>query len=173
VSEADLQRVQPGQAAVVTLDAFPGLELKGRVARVGTLARTDPERPFEEKRFDVTVDLDPSTADLRPEMTARVEILAGEKRDVLLVPVNAVFDHEGLPVCHVVRRFRTETRQVALGDSNGLYVEVRGGLEDGERVALTDIGTGDVVRAPEAPRGKSLMDELRRGGDPGSPLAPR
>src|SRR4029077_2966198 len=36
VSEAEVHRVKPGQPAKVSVEAFPGLKLTGKVARVGT-----------------------------------------------------------------------------------------------------------------------------------------
>lgn len=171
VNEADVHRVQPGQPATITLDAFPGLRLAGRVVRVGTLARGSADRALDEKRFDLVVEIDPTGADLRPEMTARVDILVGERGRVLLVPVNAVFEHQGVPVCHVLRPFRVETRQVDLGESNGLYAEVLAGLREGERVALTDVASGPGVRPAAGSESGSLMNRLR-GGSESTPLGP-
>src|SRR5262249_19054870 len=125
VPETDVHRLSPGQPADVRLDAYPAVRLSGKVTRVGTLARVSAERPFEEKRFDLIVELDASEADLRPEMTARVDVLVGERKDVLLVPVNAVFERQGLTVCHVLHALRVETRQVELGEADDAAVEVR------------------------------------------------
>ena len=101
--EADLSSRQPGSARVITLEAYPGLELTGRVLTVGTVARVSPDRPCEGKRFDVVVDIDPNRADLRPEMTASVQIEIAQRADALLIPVNAIFDQDGLRVVHVVK----------------------------------------------------------------------
>jgi multidrug efflux pump subunit AcrA (membrane-fusion protein) len=139
VREADMHRVKPGQPAVIRLDAFPDARFPGRVARVGTLARSTSPQPFEGKRFDMIVEVDPTEAELRPEMTARVEVLVGEREDVLLVPVNAVFERNGELVCHVLGSFGAETRHVELGDSDGLVVEVVAGLSEGDQVSLTDV----------------------------------
>jgi len=140
VSEADMHRVRPSQPATIRVEAFPDRRLKGTVARVGTLARASADRPFEDKRFDLIIDLDATTADLRPEMTARADIVVGAKSDVLLVPVNAVFEQQGAMVCHVVRPLGIETRNVELGESNDTMVEVVSGLADGDQVTLTDPG---------------------------------
>jgi multidrug efflux pump subunit AcrA (membrane-fusion protein) len=137
-SEADVHRVQPGQAATVRLEAFPALRLTGKVTRVGTLARSSVDRPFDEKRFDLIVELDESNADLRPEMTARADIVLGDRPGVLLVPVNAVFERQGVLVCHVLGASGLETRQVQLGESSDVDVEVVAGLREGERVSITD-----------------------------------
>jgi HlyD family secretion protein len=147
VSEAEVHRVQPGQRAAIRVEAFPDLRLAGKVTRVGTLARASVDRPFEEKRFDLAVELDPTQAELRPEMTARADIVVGTRTDVLLVPVNAVFEQQGTTVCHLVNRFGIETRQVELGESDGLVVEVVAGLREGDRVMLIDSGRGGTPAA--------------------------
>ena len=134
--EADLYRVSPGQPAVITLEAYPGLELTGRVLTVGTVARVSPDRPLEGKRFDVVVDIDPNRADLRPEMTASVQIEIAQRADALLIPVNAIFDQDGLRMAHVVSARGTETRRIVLGESNDVQVEVLQGLKEGERLQL-------------------------------------
>lgn len=151
VRETDVHWVKAGQRTTVGLDAFPGLRLSGRVVAVGTLAKVSVERPFEDKRFDLIVELDKSDAELKPEMTARLEIVVDERPNVLLVPVNAVFDRDGQAVAHVVSRWGIQTRQLKLGASNELYAEVLDGVREGERVALTDIEeSADVPAPPEA-----------------------
>ena len=136
VPERSVHRVQPGQPVAVRVEAFPALLLSGHVATIGTLARTTFEQRNEGKRFDVTVELDPADAELRPEMTVRVDILVGERRDVLQVPVNAVFHDDGLTVVRVLRGKRLESRQVELGEQNQRFVEVMAGVAEGERVML-------------------------------------
>ena len=169
-SEADVHRVHPGQMADVRLEAFPDVRLTGRVTRVGTLARASADHPFDDKRFNLVVELDETNAELRPEMTARADILLGDRPGVLLVPVNAVFDRQGVTVCHVVGRSGVETRQVQLGESSDLDVEVVAGLREGDRVAITDAvaagtASGTVVPAPGF--------RSRTGSGSGSALSPR
>lgn len=151
VSEADVQRVRPGQPATVVLEAFRDRRVTGHVTRVGTLARVSADRPFEDKRFDLIVELDSNDADLRPEMTARVDILVGERSDVLLVPLNAIFERAGLPVAHVIRRFGTDTRRVRLGETGETQAEVVEGLAEGDRVALLDAPDSNVPAAAAPP----------------------
>ncbi len=139
VDESSVHKVRPGQAVTILPDAFPGLRLSGKVTRVGTLARSSIERPFDDKRFDLIVDVDGSHPELRPEMTARVDVVVSERPNVLLLPVNAVFEVDGVQVAHVVRAFRTETRQIELGESNEFAVEVLAGLKEGDRVTLLDV----------------------------------
>ena len=122
--------------ATIRLDAYPDLILSGKVSRVGTLARSSIDRPFEEKRFDLIVEVDPSDHELKPEMSARVDIIAGERVNALLLPVNAVFERDGMFVAYVVKLFGVEIRPVGVGESNELEVEIQQGLREGERVTL-------------------------------------
>jgi HlyD family secretion protein len=173
VSEADVHRLQAGMRATVFLEAFPGLRLTGQVTRVGTLARTSVERPLDDKRFDLIVELDPARNDLRPEMTARADVSLGERSNVLLIPVNAVFERDSVTVAHVLRPLGAETRAIQLGESDDAVVEVVAGLEEGERVALTDI-TGTPVSSSAPDRAPAALKSM---GPPdskgGAALQPR
>ena len=148
VRETDLHRVRPGQPATVRLDAFPDLQLAGRVLSLGALARASATRPFEEKRFDLVVEVETATAELRPEMTARIDIVVAERRNVLLVPVNAVFERADHLVANVVTRWSIKPSPVELGVTGDLFAEVLGGLTAGDRVALLDTPASGI--SPEA-----------------------
>ena len=145
VSEAEVHRVKEGQVAEIRVEAFPDLKLTGKVTRVGTLAATSPARPFDDKRFDLVITLDPTTAELRPEMSIRADVVVGTRINVLMVPVTAIFNHQGMRVARVVTATGIDTRPVDLGESNDRMVEIVAGLNEGERVSLT---------APEAPSGQ-------------------
>ena len=136
VTEAEVHRVRPGQAASVRVEAFPDLRLSGKVARVGTLASVSVERPMDEKRFEIVIELDASEDELRPEMTARADILVSRREDVLLVPVTAVTETDGVTSVAVLGVGGVSTRRVQLGESNGQMVEVQAGLRERERVVL-------------------------------------
>jgi multidrug efflux pump subunit AcrA (membrane-fusion protein) len=166
VTEADVHRVRPGLEAVVRLEAFPGMRFPGQVTVIGTLARSSIDRTFDDKRFDVVVALEPTTADLRPEMTARADILLGDRPDALLVPVNAVFDHDGQFVAHVVGRFGVDTRPVELGETDDDVVEILSGLAEGDRVSLSDVAVSQPVGQAPAPSGPDPAGQARpvKGG---------
>jgi multidrug efflux pump subunit AcrA (membrane-fusion protein) len=140
VSEAEVHRVKAGQAATLRVEAFPDLKLTGKVTRVGALASTSAARPFDDKRFDLIITLDPTTAELRPEMTIRADVIVGEKKDVLLVPVTAIFNKDGRHVAYVDGLTGPETRTVEIGESNDQMVEVLSGLQEGDRVGLSEPG---------------------------------
>jgi multidrug resistance efflux pump len=146
VSEAEVHRVQAGQVAEIRVEAFPDLRLTGTVSRVGTLATSSATRPFDDKRFDLIITLDPTDAELRPEMSIRADVIVGTRRDVVMVPVTAVFNKQGTRVAYVVTATGTEVRPLEIGESNDRMVEIVAGLREGERVSLL---------SPDAPAGAS------------------
>ena len=103
-------------------------------------------------------------------MTARADIRLGDRPGVLLVPVNAVFDRQGVTVCHVVGRSSVDTRQVELGESSDLDVEVVAGLSEGDRVAITDVVAAGAASGTVAP---AAGFKSRTIGGSGSALSPR
>jgi hypothetical protein len=155
VGEADVHRVDVGQAVNVVLEALRDKKFTGKVTRIGTVARSSSDRPLEDKRFDLVVEIDQPDTQLKPEMTARVDVQIGERRGVLVIPPNAVFEQQGVPAVHVVRAFDLQTRMVQLGESTGTAVEVVAGLQEGERVLLTDVPRAPALTgiggAPAAP----------------------
>ena len=155
VPERSVHRVRPGQPVTVLLEAFPDLRLSGQVMSIGILARTTRNGMAETKRFDVAVEMDPATAELRPEMTARVDIRVGERRDVVRLPVSALFERDGLTLVNVHRGSRVETTQVEVGEQNPRFVEVLAGVAEGERVMLVGEPVGD--DDPPQNRGTSLL----------------
>ncbi len=172
VSEAEVRRVKPGQTATIHVEAFPDLKLTGTVSRVGALATTSINRPFEEKRFELIVNLDQAPPELRPEMTARADIIVGSKSNILIAPVTALFDQQGRSVAYVIGSSGLEARVVEPGESNDQLVEIVSGLREGERVSLTRPASAPL--APASARSESDR-ELRRGKHlaPLAPLAPR
>ncbi len=70
LNETDVVRVQKGDAATVTFDALPGLELPGKVVSVGAYGKNH----LGEITYTVVIQLDKADAKLRWNMTAMVKI---------------------------------------------------------------------------------------------------
>jgi HlyD family secretion protein len=165
VSESEVHRVSAGQAADIHVEAFPGMTLTGKVTRVGTLATASANRPFDDKRFDLVIAVDPTTAELRPEMSVRADVVVGSRTDVLMVPVTAVFNNQGTRVVYVIGSSGPEARRVDLGESNDRMVEIVAGLREGERVSLSP--------PPAASGGPAAADSGAAAPARGNALQPR
>jgi len=68
-------------------------------------------------------------------MQANVRIDAGESVTAMMVPKEAVLDHEGKKIVYVLLTGEEfERREVTLGDEYGDHIAVLAGLKAGERV---------------------------------------
>ncbi|HID76570.1 MAG TPA: efflux RND transporter periplasmic adaptor subunit [Planctomycetaceae bacterium] len=133
VDEVDIGKVQVGQRAVFTVDAFPATEFQGTVSAIY------PKAVIQDNvvNYDVVVDIQtPHRELLRPEMTASVSIFLEKRKGVLAVPASAVQRRRGKNVVYVVADGRAEPREIKVGWRDGRWIEVAAGLEEGETVLL-------------------------------------
>jgi HlyD family secretion protein len=82
VNEADIGRIQPGQAVTFTVDAYPGEVFKGEVGKV----RLNATMTQNVVTYTVEIVTDNSNGKLLPYLTANVTFIVGERKNVLLVP---------------------------------------------------------------------------------------
>jgi HlyD family secretion protein len=82
VDETDIGKIQVGQRATVTVDAYPNRPFEGTVLKIEPQAITEQNVTM----FPVQVRIDNRAGLLRPGMNAEVEIHVGEREDVLAVP---------------------------------------------------------------------------------------
>jgi len=150
VSESEVRRVRPGQETTIYVEAFPALPLKGKVTRVGTLARPAPDRSFDDRRFDVQIELATVSPELRPEMSARADIIVAHRPDALLVPVTAVFESGQEFVVYVDGASGPEPQLVEIGETDGTSAELLSGVSDGQQLLLVE--PSSIRRSNSAPR---------------------
>jgi multidrug efflux pump subunit AcrA (membrane-fusion protein) len=133
VDEVDIGKVQVGQEARFTVDAFPGREFRGRVTAIY------PNAVIQDNvvNYDVVITiLDEHQGLLRPEMTASVTILLEQKSGVLAIPAKAVKREQGKNVVYLARDGRPEMREITVGWKDGQWIEVLGGLEEDQTIFL-------------------------------------
>ncbi len=86
VDETDIGKIQVGQRATVTVDAFPNRPFEGSVLKIEPQAQTEQNVTM----FPVLVRIDNRAGLLRPGMNSEVEIHVGQREDVLAVPNSAL-----------------------------------------------------------------------------------
>jgi RND family efflux transporter MFP subunit len=138
IHEAMIKKVKPGMKATIKIDAYHNADLHGTVKSVATMANQDGwfDRFVKEYETIVTIDDLPLEAGLKPGFTGDTKILVNELTDVLVVPVQAVAERENKHYCYVVGPRGIESRDVVVGENNEKFVEVKEGLEEGEKVTL-------------------------------------
>lgn len=132
INEKDLAKVRKGQAAIVSVGAFPDLKLKGRITYIADLVNEAT------RTVKARIEVANSGRKLKPEMFATVELaLSSDAPPVLAVPEDALQELEGKKVLFVTENgTEFEPRKVELGRAAGGLTEVLSGLKEGERYAV-------------------------------------
>ena len=130
--ERNLSKVEPGHPVAVEVDAWPGERFAGSIEKVGETV--DPAT----RRIQVRCRVPNPERKLKPEMYARVTLLADENQRAVRVPNNAIVT-EGI-YSHVfveksVGVFERRRLNLRLQDRNFSYVA--SGLKAGERVVTS------------------------------------
>ena len=128
IVEKDLKQIAVADMARVEVDAFPGEDFMGRIARVSPVL--DPST----RTAPIEVEISNPQYRLKPGMYARVGIITESRPNALVVPTNAVVDVNG-------------TRGVYLSVNNvATFHPVKIGIEGNERTEILDgVAAGDRI----------------------------
>ncbi|MEY2796046.1 MAG: hypothetical protein RIR10_1762 [Planctomycetota bacterium] len=139
VSEALSGRIKPAQTVTVYSDALPNQPVSGSVTTVSVLAASGGWRDPNRREYTVktALEADPSMG-LKPAMRCKAEILLGRVEDAINVPVQAIFRQGPVAFVYVQDGAGFAQRQVELGRASELLIEVRKGIEAGDKVLLRE-----------------------------------
>ncbi len=133
VDETDIGKVKPGQKATFVVDAYPNKVFEGVVKTIypGAIVRNNVV--FYDTQIEIKT---PYVGLLKPEMTADVTIIAGEK-EALYIPASAVkVGMDGKSYVMVKENGKWVKRVIETGWESEGRVEVVKGLKEGEVVAI-------------------------------------
>jgi cobalt-zinc-cadmium efflux system membrane fusion protein len=130
VPEGDLGQIAKGVPVDVTLAAYPGEILHGKVQFVDAVLAADT------RRDRVRIAFANPGAKLKPNMFATATFLLPQPRQVF-VPLSAILmNNDSTTVLVEVAPWAFERRQVELGLDEGSDVRILKGLQPGERVVI-------------------------------------
>lgn len=133
VHETKVEQLRLGMRAKIRI---LGRELLGAVSSIANQPEPTSFFSASVKEYATIVRIDGEPAGLRPGMTAEVEILIADLKDVLTLPVAAVVEQRGKFYCWVATADKPERRSLVLGLNNDRFVEVQDGIVAGEQVLL-------------------------------------
>lgn len=139
VNESYINRVTAGQPVMAVLDAYPDWQIPARV--ITTVPTADRQKATVLVRIGFN-QLDPR---ILPDLGVKVTFLreadaavAADTKPVMLVPRAAVTAEGTQSYVFVVDATgAVDRRAISVGDSDGERVEVRAGLNSGERVVIS------------------------------------
>jgi HlyD family secretion protein len=133
IPEVDINQIQTGQIARINFDAIQNRTYSGKVvevARVGTATQGGVD-------FAVSIELLDQDEQVRPGMTAGVNIVVNQLDDVLLVPNRAVRSRESSRVVYVLRNGVLTMVEIQLGAVSDTYSEIAAGsVAEGDLLVL-------------------------------------
>ncbi len=177
VDETDIGKIQVGQRASVTVDAYPNRPFEGSVLKIEPQAQTEQNVTM----FPVLVRIDNRGGLLRPGMNSEVEVHVGQREGVLAVPNSALRTQRdvgsaaevlGLSAEAVQKDLaaqRPATRQVATGDSAAARASLGGtdGARSKDSGAVMTLRDGRTVSLPAGvteEQVRAAMTKRREGG---------
>jgi multidrug efflux pump subunit AcrA (membrane-fusion protein) len=135
IHESMIERITPGLDATVTL---PDKTLNGKVSSVAFVTRPAGWWTGNVVKYDTIVEL-PQREELKPGMSAGVEVIIDRHEGVLTIPAAAVVETVDGDFCWVKTSRGVQRRSLRLGDTDDKSIVVEGGLEEGEEVVLNPL----------------------------------
>jgi len=170
VHESKVDQIKPGMRARIRVQAQ---EFQGTVASVANQPEPTMWFSSQVKEYATYVKIDGEAKELRPGMTAEVEILVAHLKNVLSVPVAAVVEQRGKYYCWVRKGNEVERRPLVLGASNDKFIEVKDGLAAGDEVVLNPRAVLAEARTEEPATETTEVDVGKKFGvsadQPGAP----
>ena len=159
VGELERNNIKEGQLVDLQLDALPGSTFHGTVKTVGG---NNARRFWEDdssSKFEVSVTLATTDAQMRPGLTAHVFINSDPQKNVIYAPRQALFLKENKRIVYVRNGNSFEPREVKIQAQNESRAAIAG-ISAGTEIALVD---------PTAPRKAASSNAPPLGGGGGAP----
>jgi HlyD family secretion protein len=184
VNENDVVNVDVGETAQIKVDAYPGRVLTGTVKRIASTATVKNEGTQQEvTNFEVRIQVANPPVQLRPGMSATVDIETQTARHVVVVPIQSVTvrskesgktaeelkldreDQTGVNSSELERQTRKELQRVVFLKERDIVrlVPVQTGIADNNYIEIrSGIKVGDeIVSGSYAAISKDLKDRSR------------
>lgn len=167
VHEAQTERLQLGLPASVEIEGFSGRKFTGRISKIAVLA--DSQNRWMNpnlKEYVTEVLLDGEFTELKPGVTARVEILVARVENSLAVPIQSVFAKGTEYYVFADQGGTAVPVPIVPGLASNEFVEVKKGLASGQRVYLA-VTDEMKLKLPDAENGIASLGPRSRAKKPG------
>ncbi len=157
VDDIDVVYVKQGAPVKVTVDAVQGQTFNGEVTSVETMG----SQVNGISKFGVVIKVE-GGAEIRPGMQGRAFIDGGNAENVLLVPIEAIFEEEGKSMVEILNADgTTKVVPVQLGLMNDRIAEVESGVEEGQLVITGS--SADLLPSQHITNEGGLLPEKQNG----------
>ncbi|WP_245824073.1 efflux RND transporter periplasmic adaptor subunit [Sporomusa malonica] len=131
VGEAEIAQLQSGAAVKVKVDALGSQEF------TGTITRLSPVATMPSRTFTAEISVPNQQNILKAGMFAKVEVLAQNHLQAIVVPETALVMREDIKTVYVLAADnKVQQRALKLGYVGGGWAEVLDGVKEGERIVI-------------------------------------
>jgi len=140
INEVDVNKIRKGEKATVAFDAVNDKTFAGEVDRVDSVG-TNTQGVIT---YNVYINLSDPPDELKPAMTANVDIEVAKRADVLTLPNASLKPYKGGKAVLVLNKRTGKTRYlpVDIGIAGSLRTEITGGLKEGREVVTGALSPG-------------------------------
>jgi HlyD family secretion protein len=136
-SESDATSIRAGQSAKVTFDALTNASATGQVVSVDTSSTL----VSNVVTYYVIVEIDNAPTEVKPGMTASVDITVATKTNVLSIPTSAVTSSGTTAVVTVKNGKTSAPTTIGIGLRGDDGIEITSGLKEGDVIVLASSAT--------------------------------
>lgn len=133
INEVDVEKLRVGQSALLRFDAIQDFEVEGVINVIAPSARRDENV----RVFPIEVIFEVEDSRVRPGISATVEIPIESAKDVVSVLISGVFNEGDSTISFIQTDDGWERREVDAGINDLQHIEIKSGIEEGEKVALS------------------------------------
>lgn len=135
IDESDKNSISVGQEVNIKANAFENKEYKGKVKKIDAIGKYETTG----SSFKIIIEFE-NDGKLSVGMSAFCQITVAEAKDALVVPIEAVKTIGDQKFVTIVNEDgTTKETKVETGLSNDIYVEIKSGLELGQKIQYISI----------------------------------
>jgi len=135
VDETDIGSVQIDQLVKITADAYPGKTFPGKVQRISPRGQVENSITIFKVKIEIQGD---GKNILKPMMTANVDIISNELKNVLYLPREALRVEKNKKYAAILVNNEPKEVPVTTGVRNPIHVQILSGLKADQEVLIGD-----------------------------------
>lgn len=132
IPEQNIGKVSIGQGVSLKVSAYPDRNFAGTISRILPAVNTNSRTLTVEAEVE-------SGGVLKPGLFATARIAQSKPEPAILIPTTAVRTDGGVTKVFVIEEGRAKEKLIQLGDAENDLIQVKQGLKENEKVAVTNV----------------------------------
>jgi len=168
LTEVDVTKIEIGDKATITLDAFPDKTYTGKVISVDTIGSVSSGVTS----YPAVIGLDAEAPEILPNMSVNAKIITSVVNDVILISSTAIQTTNGESMVKVLKDGQVSSVVVEIGEANDTQTAVISGLNEGD-VIITGVIASTNSKATNSSTTSSPFSGFGGGAVRGVNVGPR